>query len=145
MGGYYTHDEIIEHLVDLSEDYPDIVSNLEYLGDSHEGRAIYAIKISDNPNLDEDEPQVLYTGLHHSREPMSYMNLFYYMYWLVENYNNDIEATALVNNREMWFIPMVNPDGLVYNQEINPNGGGMQRKIIAKLVRLMIINMNGME
>ena len=128
MGGYYTHDEIIEHLVDLSEDYPDIVSNLEYLGDSHEGRAIYAIKISDNPNLDEDEPQVLYTGLHHSREPMSYMNLFYYMYWLVENYNNDIEATALVNNREMWFIPMVNPDGLVYNQEINPNGGGMQRK-----------------
>jgi carboxypeptidase T len=128
MGGYYTHDEVVEHLVELSEDYPNIVSELQYLGESYEGRPIYAVKLSDNPNTDEDEPEVLYTGLHHAREPMSYMNLFYYMYWLVENYGSDSEATALLNNREMWFIPMVNPDGLVYNQGINSNGGGMQRK-----------------
>ena len=128
MGGYYTHDEVVEHLVELSEDYPNVVSELQYLGESYEGRPIYAIKLSDNPNSDENEPEVLYTALHHAREPMSYMNLFYYMYWLVENYNIDDEATALLNNREMWFIPMVNPDGLVYNQEINLNGGGMQRK-----------------
>ena len=128
MGGYYTHDEVVEHLVELSEDYPNVVSELQYLGESYEGRPIYAVKLSDNPNSDENEPEVLYTGLHHAREPMSYMNLFYYMYWLVENYNIDDEATALLNNREMWFIPMVNPDGLVYNQGINLNGGGMQRK-----------------
>jgi len=128
MGGYYTHDEVVEHLVELSEDYPNVVSELQYLGESYEGRPIYAVKLSDNPNSDENEPEVLYTGLHHAREPMSYMNLFYYMYWLVENYNIEDEATALLNNREMWFIPMVNPDGLVYNQGINLNGGGMQRK-----------------
>ena len=128
MGGYYTYEEIIEHLIDLNIEYPNLVSDLQYLGESHEGRPIYAIKLSDNPNVDEGEPEVLYTGLHHAREPMSYMNLFYYMYWLVENYGSDAEATALLNNREMWFIPMVNPDGLVYNQEINSNGGGMQRK-----------------
>ena len=80
MGGYYTHDEIIEHLVELSQNYSHIVSNLQYLGDSLEGRPIYAVKFSDNPNDDENEPQVLYTGLHHAREPMSYMNLFYYMH-----------------------------------------------------------------
>ncbi|MBC8311863.1 MAG: immune inhibitor A [Candidatus Marinimicrobia bacterium] len=128
MGGYYTHDEVVEHLIELSEDYPHVVSELQYLGESHEGRPIYAVKLSDNPNVDEDEPEVLYTGLHHAREPMSYMNLFYYMYWLAQNYNIDDEATALLNNREMWFIPMVNPDGLVYNEGINSNGGGMQRK-----------------
>ena len=128
MGGYYTHDEVVEHLVELSEDYPNVVSELQFLGESYEGRPIYAVKLSDNPNIDEDEPEVLYTGLHHAREPMSYMNLFYYMYWLVENYGSDTEATALLNNREMWFIPMVNPDGLVYNEGINSNGGGMQRK-----------------
>ena len=128
MGGYYTHDEVVEHLVELSEDYPNVVSELQYLGESYEGRPIYAVKLSDNPNSDENEPEVLYTGLHHAREPMSYMNLFYYMYWLVENYNIEDEATALLNNREMWFIPMVNPDGLVYNEGINLNGGGMQRK-----------------
>jgi len=128
MGGYYTHDEVVGHLEELSNDYPNIVSELQYLGESYEGRPILAVKLSDNPNVDEDEPEVLYTGLHHAREPMSYMNLFYFMYWLVENYNSDPEATALLNNRELWFIPMVNPDGLVYNQQIAPNGGGMQRK-----------------
>ena len=77
MGGYYTHDEVVEHLVELSEDYPNVVSELQYLGESYEGRPIYAVKLSDNPNSDENEPEVLYTGLHHAREPMSYMNLFY--------------------------------------------------------------------
>jgi len=59
---------------------------------------------------------------------MSYMNLFYYIYWLLENYENDALANHLVNNRELWFVPTVNPDGLVYNQSIASNGGGMQRK-----------------
>ena len=42
-----------------------------------EGRDIFAVKLSDNPNTNENEPQVLFTGLHHAREPMAYMNLFY--------------------------------------------------------------------
>jgi hypothetical protein len=53
MGGYYTHDEVVEHLVELSEDYPNLVSQLQYLGESYEGRPIYAVKLSDNPNSDE--------------------------------------------------------------------------------------------
>ena len=56
------------------------------------------------------------------------MNLFYFMHWLGENYESDLLASHLVNNRELWFIPAINPDGLVYNQSIAPNGGGMQRK-----------------
>ena len=51
------------------------------IGQSLEGRDILALKISDNPNIDEDEAEVLYTGLHHAREPMSFMNLYYYIYW----------------------------------------------------------------
>jgi len=128
MGGYYTHQEIIDHLEELSNEYPELVSSLHIIGQSLEGRDIYAVKLSDNPNIDEDEPEVLYTGLHHAREPMSYMNLFYYMYWLVENYDTDILASGILNNRELWFIPFVNPDGLVYNQDYASNGGGMQRK-----------------
>ena len=128
MGGYYTHEEINEHLQEISEDYPTLVSSLQVIGQSLEGRDIYAIKLSDNPNVDENEPEVLYTGLHHAREPMSYMNLFYYMYWLLDNYDSDDLASGILDNRELWFIPCLNPDGLVYNQEYAPNGGGMQRK-----------------
>tara|TARA_Y100000389_G_scaffold197058_1_gene230969 strand:- start:35557 stop:37878 length:2322 start_codon:yes stop_codon:yes gene_type:complete len=128
MGGYYTFDEIEQHLDELSSLYPSLISEKISIGESLEGRNIWAIKVSDNPNIDENEPQALYTGLHHSREPMSYMNLFYFMHWLGENYNSDLLAQHLVNNREIWFIPAINPDGLVYNQSIAPSGGGMQRK-----------------
>ena len=76
-----------------------------------------------NPNLDEDEPEMLYTGLHHAREPMSFMNLYYFIYWILENYNIDERATQILNTREMWFIPIINPDGYEYNRSIAPNGG----------------------
>ena len=128
MGGYYNFEEIEQNLDELTNLYPSIISNKVSIGLSLEGRIIWAIKVSDNPNIDESEPQALYTGLHHSREPMSYMNLFYFMHWLGENYNSDLLAQHLVNNRELWFIPAINPDGLVYNELIAPNGGGMQRK-----------------
>jgi len=128
MGGYYTWNEIVENIDELFEDYPNLVAEKISIGQSLEGRDIWALKMSDNPNIDEDEAEVLYTGLHHAREPMSYMNLFYYMNWLVENYGIDQLATDILDNRELWFIPAVNPDGLVYNQQIAPNGGGMQRK-----------------
>ena len=128
MGGYYTFSELEEQLNNLHNDYPSIVSEIQSIGITLDGNNIWAVKISDNPNINENEPEVLYTGLHHSREPMSYMNLFYFMYWLVENYEDDLEATTLINEREMWFVPAVNPDGLIYNQQIEPNGGGLQRK-----------------
>ena len=128
MGGYYTLSEIEENLDELSNTYPNIISNKISIGQTLEGRNIWAIKVSDNPSQDENEPEALYTGLHHAREPMSYMNLFYFMHWLGENYEIDPVATHIVNNRELWFIPAVNPDGLVYNQSIAQNGGGMQRK-----------------
>lgn len=104
------------------------MSAVQEIGTSYEGRTIYAAAISDNPELDEGEPEILYTGLHHAREGASGMAVMYYMYHLVENYGLDPEITALVNHRKMWFIPVVNPDGYEYNYEIAPNGGGMQRK-----------------
>ena len=127
MGGYYTFDEIEYHLSQINNSYPEL-TQLVVIGTTLENRNIWAIKLSDNANIDENEPEVLYTGLHHAREPMSYMNLFYYMDWLLENYNDNSLATHILNNRELWFIPAINPDGLVYNQSIAPNGGGMQRK-----------------
>ena len=122
MGGYYTFNEIVENLDELAQDYPNLVAQKISIGETLEGRQIWAIKMSDNPNIDEDEPEVLYTGLHHSREPMSYMN------WLVENYDTDPIAKNILDQRELWFIPALNPDGLVYNQQISPNGGALQRK-----------------
>ncbi|NQV49563.1 MAG: immune inhibitor A [Candidatus Marinimicrobia bacterium] len=128
MGGYLTFDEIVESMDSLHAQYPGIVSARDSIGQSYEGRTIWAFKISDNPEQDENEPEVFYNSLIHAREPAAMMTLMYFAWQLVENYDVDLMMTYLVNEREMWFVPVVNPDGYVYNQFTNPNGGGMHRK-----------------
>ena len=54
--------------------------------------------------------------------------LIFYMWYLLENYGTDAEVTYLVDNREMYFVPCLNPDGYVYNQNSDPGGGGLWRK-----------------
>ena len=128
MQGNYTWDELNTRFDELREIYGNIISEKVILGQSVEGRDIWAFKLSDNPNIDEDEPELLYTGLTHAREPLSMMNLIYFVQKLCEGYNVNEEMTYLVNNRELWFLPVVNPDGYVFNESYQPNGGGMHRK-----------------
>ena len=128
MLGNYTLLEAIAQMDTLRNMYPDFLSEKDSIGTSIEGRTIWAFKVSDYPSVDEDEPEVLYTGLTHAREPVSMMNLFFFVRWLCENYSSDPTAEFLVNHREMWFVPIINPDGYVYNETIAPNGGGMHRK-----------------
>ena len=128
MQGNYTWDELNDRFDELQSLYPNIISERAVIGQSIEGRDIWAFKVSDNPNDDEDEPEVLYTALTHSREPLGMMNLIYFVQLLAEEHSSDPELEYLINNREMWFLPVVNPDGYVFNETIEPNGGGMHRK-----------------
>jgi hypothetical protein len=130
MGSFYILDEVLSELDNMYALYPNLITQKTQIGSSVsiEGRPIYWLKISDNPNASEDEPQVLYTAVHHSQEPASIQQLIHYMYYLLENYDSNPEVQYLINNTEMYFIPVVNPDGYVYNQTQNPDGGGMWRK-----------------
>lgn len=128
MAGYYTLDEVIEKLDEMAADYPDLITERFSIGETWEGEDIWAVKISDNPAVDEPEPQVLYNALHHAREPQSMATVMYFMYYLLENYGTDPEVTHLVDERELFFIPVLNPDGYRYNEQTDPNGGGMWRK-----------------
>jgi hypothetical protein len=130
MGGFYTWSEVIERLDFMRATYPNLATAKFSIGTSHEGRDIWAVKISDNPDTDESasETAVYYDALHHAREPLSMSTALNYMFWLLENYGTDPEATYLIDNREMYFVPVVNPDGYVYNETTNPNGGGLWRK-----------------
>ncbi len=130
MGGYFTYSEMQTELDNMVALYPNLISAKQPIGSftSIEGRAIYWVKISDNPNVNEPEPQILYTAIHHAREAASLSQMIFYMYYLLENYASNPEIKALVDNTEMYFVPCVNPDGYVYNQSTDPNGGGMWRK-----------------
>lgn len=115
LGLYHTYSELLDSLTQLGSIYP-AITRLDTLGTSIEGRYIVAIKISDNADIDEDEPEVCLMGCHHARELMSVEVPLYFAEYLLENYGIDPEATGFVDGRELWIIPMVNPDGHVYVQ-----------------------------
>jgi carboxypeptidase T len=130
MGGYLKYQEFLDELDDMKTLYPNLISTKAPI-DTYttvDGNPIYWLRISDNPEVDEAEKEVLYTSIHHAREPNSLMQTIYYMWYLLENYGTDSEVTYLVDNTEMYFVPMINPDGYRHNELTDPNGGGMHRK-----------------
>jgi hypothetical protein len=128
MGGYHTYSEVMVALDSMHAIYPSITTAKMDIGHSLEDSVIWAFKISDNPEVDEDEPEVFYNGLTHAREPIGMEVLLYFMWHLLDNYGTDSLATYLVDNRELWFVPVVNPEGYCYNEYTYPGGGGMWRK-----------------
>jgi hypothetical protein len=128
MGGYLTLAEINAKIDSLITLHPTIVSTKVNIGNTIEGRPMWAVKISDNPNVDEAEPRVLYTAAIHAREVITPKVIFYFMDYLVNNYGGDAAVTNLVNSRELWFVLCVNPDGYFRNEVTNPTGGGLWRK-----------------
>lgn len=129
--GYYTYQEMLDNLDLMQQLYPNIISFRTAIDTFHtiENRPIYWVRISDNPSANESgEKEVLYTAVHHAREPNSMSAVIYYMWYLLENYAGSEEIQHLVNNSELYFVPCLNPDGYLYNESTNPNGGGMHRK-----------------
>lgn len=127
-GGFYTLTQMTNILDQMRALYPNLISVKSSIGNSVEGRPMYLVKISDNPDQDESEPEICLNAVHHAREPMSMSQLIFFMWHLLENYNTDKEIKTLLNSTELYIIPCVNPDGYIYNQTTNPNGGGMWRK-----------------
>ena len=76
MGGFFTYQEMLDHLDTMSVRYPNLITYRDTLNyRTREGRSVYWLKISNNPNVDENEPEILYDALHHSREPNSLSQL----------------------------------------------------------------------
>ena len=130
MGGYLKYNEMLAELDEMAATYPSLITVKAPISNflTHQNRPLYYVRISDNPTVDEGEPKVLYTAIHHAREPMALMETIFYMWYLLENYGTNDEVTYLVNNLQLYFVPCINPDGYVYNETTNPNGGGMWRK-----------------
>lgn len=113
-GAFHSAYELDTELRLLAAAHPQIV-RLREIGTSLEGRPIQALKISDNPGLDEGEPAVLFLGCHHAREWISVEVPLLLARHLLENYALDPEVRSLVDRGEIWIVPLVNPDGLEYS------------------------------
>ena len=127
--GFFNLDSMYLFLDSLQAAYPDLISEKDSIGSTIRGRTLWMYKVSDNPETDEAEPELLFTGLTHARESGGATALLYFIEWLVNSYTaENSEAVFLVDNREIYFVPVVNPDGLAINDSVKPAGGGLWRK-----------------
>lgn len=113
-GDFHSYAELEQDLMALADAYPDLAQVID-IGDSLEQRNIYALKISDNVGMTENEASILFLGCHHAREWISIEVPYLLGKHLLENYATDAEVARLVNSAEIWIVPLVNPDGLEYS------------------------------
>jgi len=108
---YHTYEETRAELVAAAASYP-AITYLDTLGYSTtDGLAIWALKISDNASVDEDEPVVLFNGIHHAEEVLGLETCMWMIDELTSGYGVNDTITAWIDGMEIWFIPILSPDG----------------------------------
>jgi hypothetical protein len=108
---YHTFEEVAYELDSIATHYTEI-AKLDTIGYSCvDTLPLFALKISDNANVDEDEPAILYIGCHHAEEILGIEICMYMIEDLLNNYGVDSTHTYWIDNREIWFVPLMNPEG----------------------------------
>ena len=124
---YHSYPEMAADIHAEAAAHPSIVRVFS-IGDSYQGRAIWAAEVSDRVGVDEGEPEVLFDGLHHAREHLSAEESLSILHLLADHYGHTDalgrRVTRIVNTRRVWIIFMVNPDGLEKDLAGGPYGGG---------------------
>lgn len=127
---YSQYDSIMKSFVDA---YPSLCK-LETIGTSINGKLVQVLKVSDNPAVDEDEPEVFYSSAIHGDETGGFVLMLRLADYLLRNYNLNSMVKNLVDNLEIWINPLANPDGTYNSGDIisspvrfNANGYDLNR------------------
>jgi PKD repeat protein len=107
---FLTYPELETFYNDLQTAHSDIMS-MEVVGQTVSGRNMYLIKISDNVGVNEAQPAVYFEYNIHGDEIAGYIIMAYFVQQMVTQYGTDPTITNLINSREMYIIPLSNPDG----------------------------------
>jgi len=121
-----TFAELVADLQGVANAHPDIC-RLVSIGQSVQGRGIWFMKITDNPDAEEDEPEFKYTSTIHGDEVTGLEMCRRLIHHLVDNYGTDPTITTYVNEMETWICPLHNPDGYVAVTRYNANGVDLNR------------------
>ncbi|MEW1601215.1 M14 family metallopeptidase [Streptomyces sp. NPDC093808] len=111
---YHNYAEMTAEIDQRIAAYPSIMSK-RVIGKSYQGRDIVAVKVSDNVGTDEAEPEVLFTHHQHAREHLTVEMALYLLRELGAGYGTDARITRMVQQREIWIVPDLNPDGGEYD------------------------------
>mgnify|MGYP002407723067 CR=1 FL=1 len=123
---FHDHAQVTTFIQDLAARFPQLV-RVESMGRSVEGRELWAVKITDNPDQQEVEPEVRFAANIHGDEVVGVEMILRFMDQLTRYYGRSRRVTALVDSTELWFVPMWNPDGNDAGSRYNANGYDLNR------------------
>ncbi|MBI4056266.1 MAG: zinc carboxypeptidase [Elusimicrobia bacterium] len=135
---YRTTSKVVEELRNLARNNAGLVSFFQ-LGISVKGRPLYGVRLS-APNRKESsamgpKPGIFFCGVHHAREILTSEVPLLLAQHLTQKYRQgDARIRRLLETREVYIVPIVNPDGKVYDtaqgrfegwrKNRRPNGDG---------------------
>lgn len=123
---YHTYPQIEASLAATATAHPDIC-RLVNIGKTVQNRSMWALCITDNPLIQEDEPEFRYVSTLHGNEIIGVEMCLNFIDHLTTNYGVDSRVTNLVDNVEIWIVPCANPDGFVANTRGNAHGVDLNR------------------
>jgi carboxypeptidase D len=126
LGVYHSYAALTDELNIYAEAYPEIC-RLYTLGQSVQGRELWAILISDNPDDEEDEPEFKYVSTMHGDEPLGTEMCLYFIDLLLTEYGTNERITNLVDSTAIWIVPLMSPDGLELGRRSNAAGVNLNR------------------
>ena len=126
LDGYHDYAGVTAKLQQYAENYPTI-TRLYTLGKSVQGRELWALLITDNPDIREDEPAFKYVATIHGDENPGTELCLQFIDLLLSNYCVDDRITGLIDETAIWIVPLMNPDGLELNRRGNANNQDLNR------------------
>ncbi len=104
----------------LASKYPG-VTKLVRIGTTLKGREILALKVTQGARGQRDgrRPAVLFSATQHAREWIATEIDRRLMYHYIEGWaNDDPQIKKLLQSTELWFVPVMNPDGYQYSFDV---------------------------
>ncbi len=124
--GYHNYAELTQFLQNLTNTYPEL-TRLTSLGQSVRGRELWALHITDNPDIEEDEPEFKYVSTIHGDEPVGTELCLLFAEYLLRNYSTNARIKNVVDEISIWIVPLMNPDGREMSTRRNANGVDLNR------------------
>ncbi len=118
--GYYTVAELNQIADSLATNFPEICTK-HLIGTGSANHQLFALKISDNSAIDENEPELLFDGGIHGDEIGGPENLIRFARDLCVGYGIDQEMSFAVDSAEIWIIYCLNPYGRENMTRYNAN------------------------
>lgn len=130
LGQYHTYASLTSDLQAYASAHPQIC-RLTTLGASVQGRQLWALLITDNPDVEEDEPEFKYVATIHGDELLGMEMCMYFVDMLLTRYGSDSRITDLIDSTAIWVVPLMNPDGREIGQRYNAQGYDLNRSFPA--------------